>query len=55
MMGHLNGFLAWEGEIGTIIFKKVKCPGNYPGGCGKFDLTDTLQCGQVFLNPIWVP
>ena len=36
-------------------FQKSKMPGELPGGCGRFDLTDTLQCGQVFLNPIWVP
>ena len=34
--------------LGRGKLEKVKCP----GGCGRFDLTDTLQCGQVFLNPI---
>ena len=32
-----------EGGIWTIIFKKVKCPGGCPGGCWRFELTDTLR------------
>ena len=42
MMGHLNGFLAWGGGNWNNNFQKSKMPGGLPGGCGRFDLTDTV-------------
>ena len=41
-MGHLNGILARVRGNLNNNFQKSQIPGGGGGGCGSFDLTDTL-------------